>query len=70
MVVRGRPRLQRWERLSHGLYVTKAPPRHFIDDLRAWSLVLPATAAFTHLTAAELKAGGCPMRPRIRSSPR
>jgi very-short-patch-repair endonuclease len=41
--------------MSHGLYVPKAPPRGLVDDLRAWSLVLPATAAFTHLTAAELK---------------
>lgn len=63
MAVRGRPRLQGWERLSHGLYVTKAPPRRFIDDLRAWSLVLPATAAFTHLTAAELKGWWLPDAP-------
>jgi very-short-patch-repair endonuclease len=62
-VVRGRQRLQGWERLSHGLYMTKAPPRHFIDELRAWSLVLPATAAFTHLTAAELKGWWLPDAP-------
>ncbi len=40
--------------MSHGLYVSKAPPRRLVEDLQGWSLVLPATAAFTHLTAAEL----------------
>src|SRR4029453_5016086 len=54
MAVRGRRRLWGWERMSDGLHVSKALPRNLLDDLRAWSLVLPATAAFTHLTAAEL----------------
>jgi very-short-patch-repair endonuclease len=59
----GRQRLRSWDRLSHGLYVPKAPPRRLVDDLRAWSLVLPATAAFTHLTAAELVGWWLPEAP-------
>jgi hypothetical protein len=49
--------------MSHGLYVPKTPPRTLIDDLQAWSLVLPATAAFTHLTAAELNGWWLPDAP-------
>jgi very-short-patch-repair endonuclease len=49
--------------LSHGLYVPKAPTRTLVDELQAWSLVLPATAAFTHLTAAELKGWWLPEAP-------
>jgi hypothetical protein len=63
MPVRGRQRLRSWERLSHGLYLPKAPPRQLVDNLRAWSQVLPATAAFTHLTAAELKGWWLPEAP-------
>jgi very-short-patch-repair endonuclease len=63
MAVRGRRRLQGWERMSHGLYVSQPRPRQLIDDLRAWSLVLPTTAAFTHLTAAELKGWWLPDAP-------
>ncbi len=37
-------------RLSRGLYCPDG--RDLLDDLRAWQLVLPRTAAFTHLTAA------------------
>jgi hypothetical protein len=61
--VRGRMRLQDWERMSHGLYVPKTPPRSLVDDLRAWSLVVPSTAAFTHLTAAELNGWWLPDAP-------
>jgi very-short-patch-repair endonuclease len=63
MAVRGRQRLQGCERMSHGLYVSKARPRQLIDDLCAWSLVLPATAAFTHVTAAELNGWWLPDAP-------
>ena len=49
--------------MSHGLYVPQAPPRSLIDDLQAWSLVLPTTAAFTHLTAAALKGWWLPEAP-------
>jgi len=47
--------------MSHGLYVPETPPRSLVDDLRAWSLVVPSTAAFTHLTAAELNGWWLPM---------
>jgi len=49
----GRIRHYGWERLSHGVYVVQ--DRSLTDELRAWSLVLPSTAAFTHLTAAEFR---------------
>jgi hypothetical protein len=42
-------------RLSYGLYVRDHEPGRLADELRAWSLVLPARAAFTHLTAAQLR---------------
>jgi hypothetical protein len=51
---RGKVRRVCWEPLSHGLHVTRET-RTLADELRAWSLVLPPTAAFTHLTAAELR---------------
>jgi hypothetical protein len=49
--------------MSHGLYVPKPAPRSLIDELQAWSLVLPLTAAFTHLTAAELNGWWLPDAP-------
>jgi very-short-patch-repair endonuclease len=49
--------------MSHGLYVPKPVPRSLIDELQAWSLVLPQTAAFTHLTAAELNGWWLPDAP-------
>lgn len=51
---RGRTRSQRWERLGHGLYAPRRV-RTLAEDLAAWQLVLPKTAAFSHLTAAELR---------------
>lgn len=50
---RGHVRGRQWERISHGLYAA-ARVRTLAEELRAWELVLPATASFTHLTAAEL----------------
>ena len=49
--------------MSHGLYIPKAPPPSLIERLQAWSLVLPTTAAFTHLTAAELHGWWLPEAP-------
>jgi very-short-patch-repair endonuclease len=49
--------------MSHGLYVPNAPPRTLPDELHAWSLVLPRTAAFTHLTAAQLSGWWLPDAP-------
>jgi very-short-patch-repair endonuclease len=49
--------------MSHGLYIPKAQPPSLIEKLQAWNLVLPATAAFTHLTAAELYGWWLPEAP-------
>ena len=49
---RGRTRQRQWQQLSRGLYVPRASP--LSDLLRGWQLVLPASAAFTSLTAAEV----------------
>jgi hypothetical protein len=50
---RGHIRSRDWERISYGVY---APVRQrtLLEDLAAWQLVLPRTAAFSHLTAAEV----------------
>ena len=52
---RGHRRLASWRRLSYGLYLEDGQPYALVDQLRAWSLILPARAAFTHLTAAEVR---------------
>lgn len=41
--------------MSYGLYIEDREPSRLADRLRAWILVLPTEAAFTHLTAAELR---------------
>jgi hypothetical protein len=41
--------------MSYGLYIDNRKAAGLADQLRAWSLVLPPLAAFTHLTAAELR---------------
>jgi hypothetical protein len=51
---RGSARSKHWERLSHGLYVLR-DSRLLENDLAAWSLLLPPSACFTSLTAAELR---------------
>jgi very-short-patch-repair endonuclease len=50
---RGRIRRRQWEQLSRGLYIPRASPLR--EVLRGWQLVLPDTAAFTSLTAAEVR---------------
>ena len=52
--VRGRVRRRDWERLSHGLHVPLRQ-RTLAEELAAWQLILPRSAAFSHLTAAELR---------------
>jgi hypothetical protein len=42
-----------WTRLAYGLYAPT--PRTLIEELQAWSLVLPEGAAFSHLTAVEAR---------------
>jgi very-short-patch-repair endonuclease len=51
--IRGRVRRRDWERLSHGVFLP-AQDRCLAEELHAWRLVLPRTAAFSHLTVAEL----------------
>jgi hypothetical protein len=51
--IRGRVRRAGWTRLAYGLYAPRQ--RTLTEELRAWSLVLPAGAAFTHLTAVEAR---------------
>jgi hypothetical protein len=50
---RGRSRRRQWEQLSRGLYIPRASPSR--DVLHGWQLVLPDNAAFTSLTAAEVR---------------
>jgi len=52
--VRGHVRRAGWDRVSYGLHLP-AGHRELADELRAWQLVLPPTAAFTSLTAAALR---------------
>jgi hypothetical protein len=56
--IRGEIRIRGFRRVSHGLFLIERPELgeddEFRRDLRAWSLVLPDGAVFTHLTAARL----------------
>jgi very-short-patch-repair endonuclease len=51
---RGTTRKRQWQRLSRGVYVPRTSARCLTEVLRGWELVLPKSAAFTSLTAAEL----------------
>lgn len=53
-VVRGRVRRQGWTPVTRGVHAEGDEPE-LARRLQAWSLVLPDTAVFTHLTAAELR---------------
>jgi hypothetical protein len=48
--------------MSYGLYVENAKATSLADQLKAWSLVLPPEAAFTRLTAAELRGWWLPQK--------
>lgn len=56
--IRGRVRLAGHRRVSHGLYLPTTRQRsldaEWRRDLEAWSLVLPESSVFTHITAARL----------------
>ncbi len=56
----GEIRLRSWERLSYGLWVRRGR-RDERSDLRAWQLLLPPTAGFTHLTAAAVRGWWLPV---------
>lgn len=52
----GHRRHRSWAKVTRGVYLPAgATTLTLADRLRAWSAVLPPTAAFTHLTAAELR---------------
>jgi hypothetical protein len=53
-VVRGRVRRAGWTSVARGVHVEGEEP-DLAQRLRAWSLVLPETAVFTHLTGAALR---------------
>jgi very-short-patch-repair endonuclease len=61
-VVRGHRRGAGWTTVGHGLHVRGVPS--FAAELRAWQLVLPPEAVFTHLTAARLRGWWLPAGPR------
>lgn len=65
--VRGHYRLTALERVSHGLFQPRVadeqPEEAFRRSLRAWLLVLPVGAAFTHLTGARLRGWRLPKLP-------
>jgi hypothetical protein len=51
---RGWLRGREWERITRGVYAAALSRTQF-EELAAWQLVLPRTAAFSHLTAARLR---------------
>jgi hypothetical protein len=51
---RGWLRGREWERITRGVYAAGVS-RTQLEELAAWQLVLPRTAAFSHLTAAGLR---------------
>jgi hypothetical protein len=65
--VRGEVRTQDHRRVSHGLFVKRRDGLSYADehlrDLRAWQLVLPPDAVFTHVTAALLYGWDLPALP-------
>ncbi len=56
--IRGEVRLAEYRRVAHGIYVKQreglSDEEEYRRDLRAWLLVLPESAVFTHLTGARL----------------
>lgn len=55
--------LDRYRQRVSPLYPTLAGGIRDVDELRAWTLLLPAGAAFTHLTAAALRGWRLPLLP-------
>ncbi len=65
--IRGEVRAHGFRRVSHGLFLMERADldkdEELLRDLRAWLLVLPAGAAFTHVTAARLLGWRLPRLP-------
>jgi hypothetical protein len=57
--VRGWLRSREWDRITRGVYAAALNRTQF-EELAAWRLVLPRTAAFSHLTAARLRSWWLP----------
>lgn len=62
LAYRGQSQGRRSTRVAYGLHVAAPHLRHLREELGAWRLVLPPGAAFTHLTAAELRGWWLPAR--------
>jgi len=71
--IRGEVRLAGHRRVSHGLFLPLVPgldeQQQFLRELRAWQLVLPEDAAFTHVTAARLLGWQLPSLPNPEHVP-
>jgi hypothetical protein len=67
--IRGEIREPGFRRLSHGLYQPLCPDltarQELMRDLQAWLLVLPADAAYTHITGAWLNDWWLPVLPKF-----
>ncbi len=65
--IRGQRRRKGFRRVSHGLFLAdrddRSPEEEFRRDLRAWLLVLPDDAVYTHLTGARLRGWTLPKLP-------
>lgn len=65
--IRGEVRLAGYRRVSHGLYLLirtdLSAYEEFLRDLRAWQVVLPEGAVFTHVTGAKLRGWRTPALP-------
>ena len=60
---RGHVRSRAWTRVGHGLYRPAAAADPWLAAVQAYRLTLPASAAFTHLTAARLRGWWLPPLP-------
>jgi hypothetical protein len=65
--IRGEVRLAGHRRVSHGLFLRLVPGLNarteFLRELKAWQLVLPDGAAFTHVTGAQVLGWEVPQLP-------
>jgi hypothetical protein len=65
--IRGEVRQVGYVRVSHGVFRRESPGLSdddaFVQELRAWQLVLPPGAAFTHVTGARLRGWRLPPLP-------
>jgi very-short-patch-repair endonuclease len=61
--VRGRRRGPAWTKVDHGLYRPAGSFAGLHEELLAWTLVLPPSGAFTHLTAAAFRGWWLPPLP-------